>query len=192
MFIDYESHEEFCDLMHEIIQSYKVMVLDLASSTKSIKYDHERHRLMLEFYFETTTLWEKLTKNQELEWCGNQCNALAFMLINTKILYKNNYTYLGELEDVEYELDSILYSIILSYFENDVERIIPCHFMASACVSIRDQIEDDSFVLLFDDDTDKPIWLDNSFIPLKKYQSYQLATAMGMHKRLGQNSLIFH
>ena len=62
---------------------------------------------------DSTELWYKFTIGQQIQWCNSQCNALAFMLVNTKILYENKPDNLEH----DYPLDSILHSMVVSYFE---------------------------------------------------------------------------
>ena len=59
--------------------------------------------------------------------------------------------------------------------------------IADTFCSIQQDVEDNSFKFLMKDKSEA-LWLNDYFIPIKKYQEYQLASVMGMHHRLGQDS----
>ena len=136
MFIDYDSYQEFCTLLDEIIAKYKTIAIDLASNSILVHWPQKKDTLMRNVVMDSTDLWYKFTKGQQIQWCNSQCNVLAFMLVNTKILYEN----ITEKHDYDYPLDSILHSMVVSYFEACPQMYFPDRytnfFIFELCVYI--------------------------------------------------------
>jgi len=193
MFIDYESNEEFEILLNDIVESYKYMVFDLSSKDLSTMARHERHDLIYNMVLQTDDLWHKFTKGQQAEWCDIHSNALAFMLVNTKLFYDTNQIPLYyEQGFSDFDVNTILSTMVVSYFRG--ENRISSTLVQNPVFSVEDEVYDDSFVHLVRDfyTKEEPVWLGHVDIPLRKFQQYQLATAMGTHKRLGQVSPLLH
>jgi len=196
MYIDFDSYKEFCTLLHDLVSSYKSLALALARDPILITQPHKKDAVMRNFVVDSSELWYKFTKGQQLSWCNAQCNALAFMLVNTKIIYETNCFGVKLSETIEYEhsLDALLHSMVLCFFEACPNIYYPdgytCRPLADAFSSIQQDVEDDSFKFLMRDQYE-PLWLGDYFIPLRKYHEYQLAMAMGTHHRLGDKSKCF-
>ena len=187
MLIDFDSYNEFVNLLQKMVKNYKDLVLRLANDESTTMQQYKKDILMRNFVIDSIDFWYRFTKGQNLQWCKSQCNALAFMLVNTKIMYENS----ALLVTGGITLKSLLHTMVVLYFEACPNIYFPenlcCHFLTDAFSSIQRDIEEDSFEFKMKD-RDQPLWLDDYFIPVKKYQEYQLATAMGTHLRLGQQS----
>jgi len=197
MYIDFDSYKEFCALLGDLVSSHTSLALALAKDPILITHPHKKDAVMRNFVVDSSELWYKFTKGQQLWWCNAQCNALAFMLVNTKILYETKcfeVAFNQNNTEKEINLESILHSMVLCFFEAcpsiDFPVVFTCNLLADAYTSIQQDVEDDSFEFLMKDKYEA-LWLDDYFIPIKKYQEYQLALAMGTHYRLGRDSVCF-
>lgn len=189
LIIDFDSYEDFDYKFKELMKEYKSLASFIAHNVHETDPGHEDEPTT-DMYNKGLSLWKRFTRNNLESWCETQSNFLAYTLLNVKVTYQrfiagfeyhcaHNHHYHST------KIERMMHASIDSFFGNNVD--VYCVISAEPFINFREKVLDDSFLWIQGQET---LWTYKDFMPIKKYQSYQLATAMGMHKRLGQSSII--
>ena len=176
MFVDYDSYDEFLQLVSDLAASYKEMATYMDINLNDVNMFHPEYP-MFSLYERGLILWSRLTKNKLKTYCKIHSNALAVIIANFKI----NCLIYSNVNNVE----EMMHNTIDFYLFRDNGSNLFSHFSPVFCIF--EDIIENSFVRLtcsFDSELMIEKW-----VPLNKYRKYQMAVAMGLHKRLGKESV---
>ena len=81
MFVDYDSYDEFLQLVSDLAASYKEMATYMDKTLKDVNMFHPEYP-MFSLYERGLILWSRLTKNKLKTYCKIHSNALALSLIH--------------------------------------------------------------------------------------------------------------